>query len=147
MIWRRTIPKDGATRTVTKRAWLPKRMSYGGEVIWVWLDEYVDKLVWCYYGSSTNPGCIHRKGKSSWHWCRRSRMVLSDALLEKLNPPAPPAAPAPAAQPTGYSSQLSTLMQPGLQSLWTQAQQSYQQRIYQQQLAALAAAQQQGKSP
>lgn len=123
MIWRRTIPKDGATRTVTKRAWLPKRMRFGDEVIWIWLDEYVD-----------NELCRHSV-KGTWEWKRTRRMVLSDALLEKLNPP--PVAP-PVTQSQMPSSQWSVLAQPILQTMWSQYQQ--------QQLAGMLGQQQQGGS-
>ena len=106
MIRRRVIPKNGDVRRITRRAWCPIRFIYNDELVWCWLEKYVEEQK--YQDSEYH---------SSVGWKIQRRLLLTDALLEKLNPPPVPIpTPAVTVLPPGlpsYSQIFQQMQQPG----------------------------------
>lgn len=129
MIRRKPRRKKGDKRRRELFAWWPQTYDYNDEHVWMWLTRYV-----------VDEECIDTLPASDprvrLRWKTVRKLSLSDALLEKLNPPPAPQ-PAPASTPN-VSSNLSSYA--GLLQQYPQYQQqiaAYTQAKYQAQLAGL----------
>lgn len=121
MIHRRKLPQAGDTRSVTKRAWWPKRFVYEQETVTIWLEQYVEEQQFFDYRRDPRDRKCAKNHFATYshsaHWCAVRRLTLADACLEKLNPKPEVVVAQPVALPSWMQNQITAMQASNLTQL------------------------------